>query len=272
MIKRYKPTSPGLRWRTTLVFKKIGDGQPSSNLIQPLRKTGGRNNQGRITTRHISGGHKRMYRVIDFKRNKDGILARVIAIDYDPNRSVRIALLAYADGEKRYILCPEGLKLKDTVISGPGVDINPGNNLTIREIPTGTSIHNLEIRPGKGGQMVRSAGVGATLIGKDGDYAQVKMPSGEIRRISLDCRATIGTLGNAEHSNVSIGKAGRSRWMGIYPSVRGVVMNPVDHPHGGGEGKTSGGRHPVSPWGWKTKGFKTRRNKGTDKWIVKRRK
>ena len=271
MIKRYKPTSPGMRWRTTLVFRKEGEGMPSADLIQPIKKTGGRNNVGRICTRHIGGGHKRMYRVIDFKRDKDTIPARVIAIDYDPNRTVRIALLAYADGEKRYILCPEGLKLNQAVASGTGIDIVVGNCLALKDIPAGTTIHNIELKAGKGGQIARTAGSAAVLVGKENDWAQVKMPSGEIRLISLDCRATIGQLGNTEHSNVSIGKAGRSRWMGIYPSVRGVAQNPVDHPMGGGEGKTSGGRHPTSPWGWKTKGLKTRNNKRTDKWIVKHR-
>ncbi len=272
MIKRYNPTTPGLRWRTTLVFKKVGDGVPSPNLLKPLPKTGGRNNKGRICTRHIGGGHKQMYRVIDFKRNKDGIVGIVSAIDYDPNRSVRIALINYPDGEKRYILCPEGLKLNDKVLSGSGIEIAVGNSLPLKEIPTGTTLHNLEIRPGKGGQMVRSAGNSAVLVGKEGSYAQIKLPSGELRKFLLECRATIGQLGNAEHGNISIGKAGRKRWMGIYPSVRGVAMNPVDHPMGGGEGKTSGGRHPCSPWGWKTKGFKTRKNKTTSKYIIKRRK
>jgi len=271
MIKRYNPTTPGIRWRTTLVFRKTGEGEPSSNLLQPKRKTGGRNNQGRISTRHIGGGHKQQYRVIDFRRDKDAIPAKVIAIDYDPNRSVRIALLAYADGEKRYILAPEGLHLHNKVLSGPGVDITPGNCLPLRNIPPGTTVHNIELRPGKGGQIGRSAGVGAILVGKENDYASLKMPSGELRLVYLDCRATIGQLGNPDHMNISIGKAGRSRWMGIYPSVRGVAQNPVDHPMGGGEGKTSGGRHPCSPWGWKTKGLKTRRNKRTTRWIVKRR-
>jgi large subunit ribosomal protein L2 len=271
-IKTYKPTSPGIRFRTGYTFEEITKKEPEKKLIRPLKKTGGRNNAGRITSRHRGGGHKRFYRIIDFKRDKIGIPAKVAAIEYDPNRSARIALLHYLDGEKRYILAPLGLKVGDTVVAGPEADIKVGNCLPLRNIPLGTDIHNIELKKGRGGQLVRSAGNSAQIMAKEGDYAQVKLPSGEIRLIHLDCSATIGTVGNIEHENISIGKAGRSRWLGRRPRVRGVAMNPVDHPMGGGEGKTSGGRHPVSPWGMPTKGYKTRKKKPSDKLIIKRRK
>jgi large subunit ribosomal protein L2 len=273
-LKSYKPTSAGIRWRTTLVYKSEKPIGAVKSLLSPLPKTGGRNNAGRITTRHIGGGHKRKYRIIDFKRDKDGIEARVAAIEYDPNRSANIALLNYIDGEKRYIIAPLELKEGAKVISGKDfeIPIMPGNCLPIRAIPAGTVIHNVELKPGKGGQIARSAGSGITLIAKEGDYAHVKLPSGEIRLINQDCRATIGQVGNPEFETISIGKAGRTRWLGVRSSVRGVAMNPIDHPLGGGEGKSSGGRHPVTPWGQPTRGYKTRRNKATNKWIVSRRK
>lgn len=271
-IKNYKPTSPGRRFQTGYTFEEITQKEPEKNLIVPLKKTGGRNHKGRVTCRYRGGGHKRFYRIIDFRREKFSIPAKVAAIEYDPNRSARIALLHYRDGEKRYILAPLGLNIGDAVVSGPEADVRVGNALPLRNIPTGTAIHNIELRRGKGGQLVRSAGDSAQIMAKEGDYAQVRLPSGEIRLIHLDCLATIGTVGNVEHENISIGKAGRSRWLGIRPHVRGVAKNPVDHPMGGGEGKTSGGRHPVSPWGMPTKGYKTRKKKPSDKLIVKRRK
>ncbi len=272
-IKTYKPTSPGIRFVTRLTFDEITKTEPEKSLVVPLKKTGGRNFMGRITVRHRGGGHKRLYRIIDFKRDKDGIPAKVVAIEYDPNRSANIALLHYLDGEKRYIIAPEGLKVGDTVISGPGVEIKVGNALPLKDIPVGTYIHNIELKPGKGGQLVRSAGTYAQVVAKEGRYVHVKLPSGEVRMIFEECKATIGQVGNLDHENVTIGKAGRARWLGRRPHVRGVAMNPVDHPHGGGEGRTSGGRHPVSPWGLPTKGYKTRRSKRpSDKFIVKRRK
>lgn len=271
-LKGYKPTSPGLRKMTVLTFEEITRGVPEKSLLLPLKRKGGRNSSGRITTRWIGGGHKRVYRVIDFKRDKRGIPAKVATIEYDPNRSTRIALLHYADGEKRYILAPLDLKVGDTVMAGEGVDIKPGNAMPIRCIPTGTFIHNIELKVGKGGQLVRGAGGYAQLMAKEGGYAQVKLPSNEVRLVLQDCYATIGQLGNLDHENVSLGKAGRSRWFGIRPRVRGVAMNPVDHPHGGGEGKSKGGNIPSTPWGVPTKGFKTRRNKVTDKYIITRRK
>jgi large subunit ribosomal protein L2 len=240
-------------------------------LLEPKTRISGRNNQGEITIWHRGGGHKRQYRVIDFKRDKTGIPARVSSVEYDPNRSAFIALLTYADGEKRYILQPSGLKVGDQVVSGPEADIVVGNALPIRNIPAGTQVHNIELRPGKGGQVVRSAGGAAQVLAKEGDYAQVRLPSGEIRQINMECMATIGQVGNLDHENITIGKAGRKRWMGIRPTTRGVAMNPVDHPLGGGEGKTSGGRHPTTPWGQPTRGYKTRRNKRTSQFIVKRR-
>ncbi len=271
-IKRYKPTSPGRRFQTVSDFEEITTSKPYKPLLRPLSKKAGRNVYGRITLRRRGGGHKRQYRVIDFKRNKTGIPSKVISIEYDPNRSARIALLQYIDGEKRYILAPQGLKVNDEVLSGPEADIKPGNALSLQNIPLGTLIHNIEMRVGKGGQMIRSAGTYAQIMAKEGKYAQIRMPSGEVRIVLQECMATVGQLGNADHENISIGKAGRARWLGRRPKVRGVVMNPVDHPHGGGEGRTSGGRHPVTPWGMPTKGYKTRKNRRTDRFIVKKRK
>ena len=270
-IKTYRPTTQTLRYRTTLVNDDITSTSPHKPLLEPKPRTGGRRNSGDTTMRFIGGGHKRKLRIIDFKRDKTGIPATVTTIEYDPNRSSRIALLAYADGEKRYIIQPEGLKVGQKVVSGPEADILVGNALPLRNIPPGTQIHNLELKPGKGGQMVRSAGGSAQLVAKEEEYALVKLPSVETRKISQDCMATIGQVGNLDHENVTIGKAGRSRWLGKRPHNRGVSMNPVDHPHGGGEGKTSGGRHPVTPWGQPTRGYKTRNNKRTDKFIVSRR-
>ncbi|MBW2000141.1 MAG: 50S ribosomal protein L2 [Deltaproteobacteria bacterium] len=271
-IKSYKPTSPGRRFQTYSTLEEITRIEPEKSLLVPLKKTGGRNSLGRITVRHRGGGHKRLYRVIDFRRDKDGILARVASIEYDPNRSANIALLHYQDGEKRYILAPVGLNVGDKVVSGPGVDIRTGNAAPLRDIPLGTPIHNIELSVGHGGQIVRSAGSYAQIMAKEGKYAQVRLPSGEVRMISLECKATIGQVGNLEHENISFGKAGRNRWLGRRPRVRGVAMNPVDHPHGGGEGKSSGGRHPVTPWGVPTKGYKTRGKKPSDKFIIKKRK
>ncbi len=270
-IRKYNPTSPGTRFRTGAGFDEITTQEPHKPLVEPLRSTGGRNNQGHLTSWWRGGGHKRMYRIIDFKRDKRDIPATVATVEYDPNRSARIALLTYADGEKRYILQPNGLKVGDVIVAGQTVDILPGNSLPLKNIPLGTLLHNVELKPGKGGQIARSAGSSVQLVAKEGDYASVKMPSSEIRKIRMECFATIGQVGNIDHENVSIGKAGRSRWMGQRPHVRGVAMNPVDHPLGGGEGKTSGGRHPVTPWGLPTKGYKTRNSKLTDQFIVKRR-
>jgi large subunit ribosomal protein L2 len=271
-VKSFKPTSAGRRFQTSMTFSEITADRPEKSLVSPKRRTGGRNSSGQITSRFMGGGHKRQYRVIDFRREKMDVPASVASIEYDPNRTANIALLHYADGEKRYILAPVGLEVGARVVSGPKADILPGNALPLRGIPVGTTIHNIELKRGKGGQMVRSAGAAAQLMAKEGDYAQVRLPSGETRKVFIDCYATIGQVGNIEHENLSIGKAGRSRWLGWKPHNRGVSMNPVDHPMGGGEGKTSGGRHPVSPWGWKTKGFKTRNNKRTDGMIVRRRK
>ena len=271
-LKKFNPTSPGTRFKTSLTFDDITKAKPEKSLTEPLKKTGGRDSRGRITVRFIGGGHKQRYRLVDFKRDKPGVPAKVAAIEYDPNRSARLALLHYADGEKRYILAPEGLAVGASVVSGKDADILPGNSLPLSAIPAGTMIHNIELRHGKGAQMVRSAGAAAQLVAKEGDYAQVKLPSGEVRRVPVDCQATVGQVGNIEHKNVSFGKAGRQRWLGRRPHNRGVAMNPVDHPHGGGEGKTSGGRHPVTPWGKPTKGAKTRKNKRTQQFIVKRRK
>src|SRR6266403_890021 len=268
---QYRPTSPGRRFQTGSDFAEITKARPEGSLTAPLHKTGGRNNLGRMTIRHRGGGHKRLYRVIDFKRDKLGVPARVAAIEYDPNRSARIALLHYVDGEKRYILAPVGIEVGRKVTSGAEADILVGNSLPLKNIPAGTVVHNIELKPGKGGQMARSAGAQAQLVSKEGDYALLKLPSGEIRRVQVECTATIGQVGNVDHENVSLGKAGRKRWMGKMPHNRGVSMNPVDHPHGGGEGKTSGGRHPVTPWGQPTRGYKTRNNKRTDKWIVSRK-
>jgi large subunit ribosomal protein L2 len=273
-LKRYKPTSPGRRFQTVSDFADITTSTPEKSLLEPLPKKGGRNNKGRITTRHQGGGHKRRYRRIDFKRNKDGVPAKVATIEYDPNRSARIALLHYADGEKRYILAPQKLSVGDTVMSGTGADIKPGNALVLAEIPTGTVVHAIEMQPGKGAAMARSAGTSAQLMAKEGNYAILRMPSTEMRKVLLTCRATVGTVGNAEHEGISIGKAGRNRWKGVRPTVRGTAMNPVDHPHGGGEGKNkTAGRHPVSPWGVPTKGHRTRKKgKASDRLIIRRRK
>jgi large subunit ribosomal protein L2 len=257
---------------TSLTFEEITKERPEKGLTEPRKRTGGRDNRGRLTVRFIGGGHKRRYRQVDFLRDKQNVPAKVAAIEYDPNRSARIALLHYLDGEKRYILWPEGMKVGQTVVASDSADILPGNCLPLKMIPAGTMIHNIELRKGKGGQMVRSAGGAAQLVAREGDYAQVKLPSGEVRKVHTDCHATVGQLGNIDHKNVSIGKAGRNRWLGKRPHNRGVSMNPVDHPHGGGEGKTSGGRHPVTPWGKPTKGAKTRNNKRTQQFIVKRRK
>jgi len=271
-IKTYKPRTETLRFKTTIVNDDLTTNRPHKPLTSPKLRTGGRRNAGDMTSRFRGGGHKRRLRDIDFKRNKTGIPAKVVTIEYDPNRSSRIALLAYADGEKRYILQPDGLKVGQHVVSGPEADILVGNALPLRNIPPGTTVHNVELRPGKGAQMVRSAGGSAQLVAKEGDYALVKLPSGETRKVLVDCMATIGQVGNSDHENISIGKAGRNRWLGKKPHNRGVSMNPVDHPHGGGEGKTSGGRHPVTPWGQPTRGYKTRNNKRTDKFIVGRKK
>jgi len=270
-IKAYKPTSPGRRFQTVQTFDDITTNDPHKPLVENLHRSGGRNNHGELTSWWRGGGHKRLYRIIDFKRDKKDIPGKVSTIEYDPNRSARIALVTYSDGEKRYILQPLGLKVGDAVIAGDNVDILPGNALPLKNIPLGTMLHNVELKPGKGGQIARSAGSSVQLVAKEGDYASVKMPSGEIRHIAMLCYATVGQVGNIDHENVSIGKAGRNRWLGWRPHNRGVVMNPVDHPHGGGEGKTSGGRHPVSPWGLPTKGYKTRNRKSTDKFIVQRR-
>ena len=270
-IKSYNPTSAGRRHQTCSTFDEITKTTPEKSLLVSLKKSGGRNSNGRITSRHQGGGHKQKYRIIDFRRDKRSIPATVASIEYDPNRSARIALLNYVDGEKRYILAPLDLKVGDVVISGPEADIKPGNSMPLRSIPLGTIIHNIELKIGKGAQLARSAGTFAQLMSKEGKYSQVKLPSGEVRLVLQDCYATIGQVGNTDHENVNIGKAGRSRWLGRRPKVRGVAMNPVDHPHGGGEGRTSGGRHPVTPWGIPTKGYKTRTNKTSDRFIVKKR-
>jgi large subunit ribosomal protein L2 len=271
-LKRYKPKTPTLRYRTTSDFGSITRARPEKGLVEPLKARGGRNNKGRITIRYRGGGQKRLYRIIDFRRDKFGIPAKVSAIEYDPNRSARIALLSYADGEKRYMLAPLGLAVGDTVVSGPGSDIRVGNAMPLKEVPLGTEVHNVELAPGRGGQLARGAGTLVQLVAKEGDYAHLKLPSGEVRLARLECLATIGQVGNVEHENVSSGKAGRTRWLGRRPRVRGVAKNPIDHPMGGGEGKSSGGRHPCSPWGWPTKGYKTRRRKSTNKYIVRKRK
>lgn len=273
-LKKYKPTSPGLRGMSVSDFAEITSTTPEKSLLKPLHKSGGRNNMGRITVRHRGGGHKRRYRVIDFKRNKDGIPAKVATIEYDPNRSARIALLHYVDGEKRYILAPKGLEVGQMIESGPEADIRPGNALKLADIPVGTVIHAVEMQPGKGAALARSAGTSIQLMAKEGKYGVLRMPSSEMRRVLLTCRATIGEVGNSDHGNINIGKAGRKRHMGIRPTVRGTAMNPVDHPHGGGEGKNkSAGRHPVSPWGVPTKGHRTRKkNKASNDLIIRRRK
>ena len=270
-IKKFKPTSAGRRHMTASNFEEITTSTPEKSLLAPLKKSGGRNNTGRITKRHTGGGHKRKYRIIDFKRDKREVSAKVVSIEYDPNRSALIALLNYLDGEKRYILAPVGIKVGDVVIASETADIVPGNALPIRSIPLGTWVHNVELKVGKGGQLARSAGTYAMIAAKEGKYAQLRLPSGEVRLVLQNCCATVGQVGNTDHENVKLGKAGRNRWLGKRPQSRGVAMNPVDHPHGGGEGKSSGGRHPVTPWGVPTKGYKTRSNKRTDRFIVRRR-
>ena len=270
-IRKYKPTSPGRRFQTCSDFKEITTNEPEKSLLRPLKKSGGRNSYGRITSRHIGGGHKQKYRLIDFRRDKADVPGNVISIEYDPNRTSRIALIRYLDGEKRYIIAPNKVGVGDVVISGDNADIKPGNTVPLRNLPLGSLIHNLELKVGRGGQMIRSAGSYGQLMAKEEGYAQVRLPSGEVRKVLLSCKATVGQVGNIDHENISIGKAGRTRWHGKRPKVRGVAMNPVDHPMGGGEGKSSGGRHPCTPWGVPTKGHKTRTNKSTDKYIVKRR-
>jgi len=271
-LKEYKPTSPARRHMTVSDFAEVTKAKPEKKLTAAMKKSGGRNAHGHITTRHVGGGHKRRYRLIDWRRDKDGVPAKVAAIEYDPNRTARIALLHYADGEKRYILAPVGVAVGDTLLSGEAVDIRPGNALPIRSIPLGTVLHNVEAQPGSGGKMIRAAGSFGQLMAKEGVYAQIRMPSGEVREVQQDCKATVGQLSNVESSSVRVGKAGKSRWLGIRPTVRGLAMNPVDHPHGGGEGKSGQGNpHPVSPWGQNTKGRKTRNNRRTDKFIVSRR-
>jgi large subunit ribosomal protein L2 len=270
-IKSYKPTSPGRRFVTTSAFDEITKSEPEKSLLTPVKRHGGRNNYGRITTRHQGGGHKRRYRLIDFKRDKDGVPGNVSSIEYDPNRNARIALIVYADGEKRYILAPNKLKVGDVVEAGVGSDIKVGNALPMKNIPVGTVVHNVELTLGRGGQIARSAGTSAQIMAKEADYATLRLPSGEMRMIRMECRATIGEIGNAEHENLTVGKAGRKRWMGVRPGVRGTCMNPVDHPHGGGEGATPPGRNPVTPWGVPTLGHKTRKSKKSDKYIVRRR-
>jgi large subunit ribosomal protein L2 len=270
-IKTFKPTSAARRFYSVSDFAEITKSEPEKSLLEHQHRTGGRNHHGRITSRFRGGGHKQRYRIIDFRREKIGVPAKIAAVEYDPNRTARIALLAYADGEKRYILAPDGIKVGDTIVSSRNAGIKPGNSLPLRAIPLGTAIHNVELKKGKGGQLCRSAGVAAQLMAKEGAWGQIRLPSGEVRRVHLDCRATIGQVSNADHQNISIGKAGRTRWLGFRPHNRGVTMNPVDHPMGGGEGRTSGGRHPCSPWGQLSKGLKTRNNKRTDGMIVKRR-
>ena len=266
-----KPTSPGRRFQVRVVSPDLHKGEPHKGLIEKKSKSGGRNNVGRITTRHRGGGHKQRYRVVDFKRNKDGIPALVERLEYDPNRSAHLALLKYADGERRYIIAPRGIKTNDEIISGAQSPIKPGNTLPLRSIPVGSVVHCVELKPGKGAQIGRSAGAAIQLVAREGVHATIRLRSGEMRKVQADCRATIGEVGNTEHNLRKLGKAGAKRWRGVKPTVRGVAMNPIDHPHGGGEGRTSGGRHPVSPWGMPTKGFKTRKNKRTDNMIVRRR-
>ncbi|MDE0272034.1 MAG: 50S ribosomal protein L2 [Gammaproteobacteria bacterium] len=270
-VVKAKPTSPGRRFVVTVVNPDLHKGAPHKPLLKGLSKSGGRNNHGRITTRHRGGGHKRHYRIIDFKRNKDGVPARVERLEYDPNRTANLALLKYADGERRYIIAPKGLRANDPVMSGSSAPIRPGNAMALRNIPVGSVVHCIELKPGKGAQLARSAGTSAQLVAREGNYATLRLRSGEMRRVLAECRATVGEVGNSEHNLRSLGKAGAKRWRGVRPTVRGVAMNPVDHPHGGGEGKSSGGRHPVSPWGIPTKGHKTRSNKRTDGLIVRRR-
>ncbi len=270
-VVKSKPTSPGRRFQVRIVSKDLHTGEPVKALVEKKSKSGGRNNLGRITTRHRGGGHKQRYRTVDFKRNKDGIPAIVERLEYDPNRTAHLALLKYADGERRYIIAPKGIKADDSIMSGAQSPIKPGNTLPLRSIPVGTVVHCIELKPGKGAQVGRSAGAAIQLVAREGAHATLRLRSGEMRKVLSDCRATIGEVGNSEHNLRKLGKAGASRWRGVKPTVRGVAMNPIDHPHGGGEGRTSGGRHPVSPWGMPTKGFKTRKNKRTDNMIVRRR-
>jgi len=271
-IVKSKPTSPGRRFVVSIKTAELHKGEPHAPLLDTKNRTGGRNNQGRITTRHKGGGHKKHYRIIDFKRDKDNIPARIERLEYDPNRSAHIALTLYADGERRYIIAPKGVSAGTEIISGANAPIKAGNALSLRQIPVGSTVHCIELKPGKGAQIARSAGASAQLVAREGEYATIRLRSGEMRKVHSDCRATIGEVGNSEHNLRSLGKAGATRWRGVRPTVRGVAMNPVDHPHGGGEGRTSGGRHPVSPWGTPTKGYKTRHNKRTDGMIVRRRK
>ncbi|MBN1351453.1 50S ribosomal protein L2 [candidate division KSB1 bacterium] len=271
-VKTYKPITPSQRFKSVSDFKEITKTTPEKSLLAPLKKTGGRNNDGKLTCRHRGGGHKRHYRIIDFKRNKVDVPAKVAAIEYDPNRSARIALLHYVDGEKSYILAPLGLNVGDTVLSGENAPIQAGNCMPLKNIPLGMMVHNIELKIGKGGQLARSAGSYGQLVAKESKYAQIRLPSGEVRMVLLECKATLGQVGNTEHENITVGKAGRMRWLGRRPKVRGVAMNPIDHPMGGGEGKSSGGRHPCSPWGLLAKGKKTRRKKSSDALIIKRRK
>ncbi len=270
-VKKFRPTSPGRRFQTGFDFSEITKTEPERSLLAPMKKSGGRNNNGRITSRHRGGGHKRRFRLIDFRRNKDGVPARVASIEYDPNRSARIALLVYADGEKRYVTAPEGVGVGDIVEAGPQSDIKPGNALPLASIPVGTVVHNIEMKPGAGAKLARSAGCGAQIVARENGYALLRLPSGELRNVREECRATVGVVGNAQHENIRVGKAGRSRWLGVRPRVRGIAMNPVDHPHGGGEGRAKG-NHPQTPWGKPTKGYRTRRNRASDKYIVARRK
>jgi len=270
-VTKTKPTSAGRRHVVTVTNSELHKGKPYAPLVEKKSKSGGRNHHGRITTRHVGGGHKQQYRVIDFRRNKDGIPATVERLEYDPNRSAHIALVVYADGERRYIIAPKGVSAGTQIISGDSVDIKPGNTMPIRNVPVGSVIHCVELKPGKGAQIARSAGTSAQLVAREGAYATLRLRSGEMRKVLVECRATLGEVSNSEHSLRQLGKAGATRWRGVRPTVRGVAMNPVDHPHGGGEGRTSGGRHPVSPWGMPTKGYKTRKNKRTDKFIVRRR-
>ena len=271
-VKRFRPTTPTLRYKTVPSFSTVTKKKPEKTLVEPIKKKGGRNNQGRMTIRHRGGGHKRMYRIIDFRRDKRGMTAKIAAIEYDPNRSARIALLHYADGEKRYILAPDGINVGDVITAGENAEVQPGNALPLRRIPLGMTIHNIELRRGAGGRLVRSAGTAAQLMAREGKYAHVRLPSGEVRLVDAECYATLGQVGNLEHEGIVIGKAGRSRWLGRRPKTRGVAMNPVDHPMGGGESKSSGGRHPCSPWGKPAKGGKTRKKKASDRLIVKKRK
>jgi len=270
-VKNFKPTSAGRRFQTGFDFEEVTKTRPEKSLLEPLTKSGGRNTHGRITSRHRGGGHKRRFRMIDFRRTKDGVPGKIVAIEYDPNRSARIALVVYADGDKRYIIAPAESRIGDLIEAGHGSDIKPGNALPLSAIPVGTIVHNIEMKPGAGAKLARSAGTGAQLVAKEGSYALLRLPSGELRNVRHECRATIGTVGNAQHENIELGKAGRARWAGRRPSVRGIAMNPVDHPHGGGEGRSKG-NHPTTPWGKPSKGFRTRRNHASDKYIVARRK